>query len=196
MAKITHVTIGVQRWLRMPIMALCILAAWPAARADDRIMNEQDINEETITNALTPAGEADRDQTLGIMHRDVYAAPEAARPAKDPSAQLLITFKSNSSKLTEGARAALSKVARALRSERLSPYKFRIEGHADPRGSANANLKLSESRAVKVAEYLTAEGGVAADRLTPLGKGSTEPLNLQNPAAPENRRVTIVTVQD
>ncbi len=196
MAKITHVTFGVHRLLRMPIMALCILAAWPAARADDKVMNEQDISEEAITNALTPPGEADRNQTLGIMHRDVYAAQEAASPTKDPSAQLLIKFKSNSSKLTEGARAALSKVARALRSERLSPYKFRIEGHADPRGSANANMKLSESRAAKVAEYLTAEGGIAADRLTPLGKGSTEPLNLQNPAAPENRRVTIVTVQD
>ncbi|MDW3687705.1 OmpA family protein [Cupriavidus sp. CV2] len=196
MAKITHVTFGVHRLLRMSIAALCIVAAWPAAHAGDNIMREQDISEEAITNALTPQDAADRNETLGIMHRDVYAAQEAGSPTKDPSTHLLITFNSNSSKLTEGARAALGKVARGLQSVKLSPYKFRIEGHADPRGSSNANLKLSESRAAAVVEYLTLEGGVASDRLTPVGKGSTEPLNLHNPAAPENRRVTIVTVKD
>ncbi|MGO4328743.1 OmpA family protein [Cupriavidus sp. 2TAF22] len=196
MAKTTQVTIAMHCLLRLSLTALCILAAWPVAHAGDNLMREQDISVEAITNALTPQDASARTETLGITHRDVYAAQEAASPAKDPSAQLLITFNSNSSRLTDSARAALGKVARGLQSAKLSPYKFRVEGHADPRGPANANLKLSESRAAAVVEYLTLEGRIAADRLTPVGKGSAEPMNLQNPSAPENRRVTIVTVKD
>ncbi|WP_243751010.1 OmpA family protein [Paraburkholderia sp. BL10I2N1] len=90
----------------------------------------------------------------------------------------------------------LNKVAVALQSEKLSSYKFRVEGHADPRGSADAKMKLSEDRAAAVVEYLTQKDGIASERLSSVGKGSTEPLNPRNPTAPENRRVTIVTVVD
>ncbi len=192
MVKIIHVTSGARVWAT----AICMLVSWPSVQAADSIMREQDITEEAIINALTPRDPIDRDEPLGIMHRDANAAQESGSATKGYSAPLLITFKSNSSTLTQGARAALRKVARSLQSAELSRYKFRIEGHADPRGSANANMKLSESRAASVVEYLTREGGIGAGRLTSVGKGSTEPLNLQNPAAPENRRVTIVTVKD
>ena len=37
---------------------------------------------------------------------------------------------------------------------------------------------------------------INAERLTALGKGDKEPLNHKNPAAPENRRVTIVNQVD
>jgi outer membrane protein OmpA-like peptidoglycan-associated protein len=106
------------------------------------------------------------------------------------ASQLLITFRTNSTKLTESARAA-----RGLQSSKLAELKFRIEGHADPRGSASANMKLSEGRAASVVRYLTHQGGVAGDRLTSVGKGATEPLNTDNATAPENRRVTIVAVK-
>ena len=196
MANVTRFAFGTHRLIHLLIAALSILAAWPSARAGELLMREQDISVESITNALTPQDADDRNETLGIVHRDVPATQELGSAAKSPSAQLLITFNSNSSRLTASARAALGKVARGLQSARLSSYKFRIEGHADPRGPADANLKLSESRAAAVAEYLTLEGGIAADRLTPVGKGATEPLNMQNPTAPENRRVTIVTVKE
>lgn len=192
MVKIIHTTARTHVWAA----AICILVSWPSAQAADSVLREQDITEKAIINALTPQDPTDRNETLGIMHRDTYAAQAAASAAKEFSAPLLITFKSNSSTLTQGARSALRKVARGLQSAELSRYKFRIEGHADPRGSANANMKLSETRAASVVEYLTRDGGIAAGRLTSVGKGSTEPMNLQNPAAPENRRVTIVTVKD
>lgn len=192
MVTIMQITSRTHAWAA----ALCLLVSWPSAQAADSILREQDITEQAIINALTPQDPSDRNETLGIMHRDAYVAQEAARAAKGYSAPLLITFKSNSSTLTQGARAALKKVARGLQSEELLRHKFRIEGHADPRGSANANMKLSETRAASVVEYLIREGGITADRLTSVGKGSTEPMNLQNPAAPENRRVTIVTVKE
>ena len=67
-----------------------------------------------------------------------------------------------------------------------------IEGHADPRGSEEANLKLSQARAESVREYLLASHGVAAERVTAVGKGSSALMKPNEPAAPENRRVTIV----
>lgn len=188
------------------LLALCLLSVAPVSRAGGNLLKEEDISEQAITNALVPhaalpnepaANEsADRTETLGIRVRDSAAMPDtSAGPTTAASANLLITFTSNSAKLTRSARVALDKVARALKSSQLSPYRFRVEGHADPRGSAPANLKLSESRAKAVVEYLTDEGGVPSIRLTPVGKGSAEPLNVQNATAPENRRVTIVTVQ-
>ena len=72
-------------------------------------------------------------------------------------------------------------------------YKFLIEGHADPRGTAEMNQVLSEGRAEAVRQYLVQSQSVAEARLQAIGKGATEPMNQTNPAAPENRRVTIVT---
>lgn len=177
------------------LAALCLLAGTPAHGGP--VLREEEITEDAVINALAPHGEGARVETQGLRIRDGSAAPEAGLLPAGTEAEdlpMLIVFSSNSSKLTPSARAALDRVARGLQSSRLAAYKFRVEGHADPRGPAPANLKLSESRAAAVVEYLMA-GGVAAGRLTPVGKGSTEPMNVQNPAAPENRRVTILRVQ-
>jgi len=206
MANVARIPVGVHCQLRASLAALCLLATLPAAWAGDLILREQDVDERAVTNALVPHDVPEGTETLGIRFRDTPAATDAggaggissmapASSTASASLSLLITFNSNSSKLTRPARAALDKVARGLQSTRLSPYRFRVEGHADPRGSAAVNLKLSESRAEAVVAYLTAEGGIAADRITAVGKGSSEPVNLENPAAPENRRVTILTVR-
>ena len=86
-------------------------------------------------------------------------------------------------------------MAKALQSDRLAGFAFRIEGHADPRGGADYNLKLSEERAQSVVAYLTTKLGVLPERLSAVGKGSSEPINAQQPGAIENRRVTIVTTK-
>jgi outer membrane protein OmpA-like peptidoglycan-associated protein len=69
-----------------------------------------------------------------------------------------------------------------------------VEGHTDPRGTADSNLVLSRERADSVRRYLIENHGIEADRLTAEGKGDREPLNTSSPAAPENRRVTFVTL--
>ncbi|MGU7775885.1 OmpA family protein [Burkholderia sp. MR1-5-21] len=169
-----------------------------AAHAAGPVLNEQDINEQAITKALEPPESTGDVLTRGFVLSNKAAPGAPAKPAqaKPRAAQMLITFTSNSATLTKSAQDALDKVARALQSERLAAYRFRVEGHADPRGSADANMKLSEDRAAAVVEYLTQKDGIAPERLSSVGKGSTEPLNRRNPAAPENRRVTIVTVTD
>lgn len=187
--------------------------AWPAALAccafaiagaiqipaHAQVMKEKDITEQSITNALTPSESTGDVLTRGFVlsnQQPGAMSAKAKRPEKAPSAQILITFDTNSTDLTSTARAALDKVARALQSDKLSAYRFRVEGHADPRGNADANMTLSQERAQAVVDYLTQQDGIAAERLSAVGKGSSEPLNTRNLAAPENRRVTIVTVTD
>jgi outer membrane protein OmpA-like peptidoglycan-associated protein len=50
-----------------------------------------------------------------------------------------------------------------------------VEGHADERGPDNFNQKLSEDRARAVMEFLVKQG-IAQDRLSSIGYGSTRPL--------------------
>lgn len=106
---------------------------------------------------------------------------------------LLITFATDSAELTPESRTALGTVARALQSDKLAGFAFSIEGHADPRGNAERNLKLSTERAKSVVDFLVAQHGILPERLEAVGKGSSELLNPGRPDAPENRRVTIVT---
>lgn len=177
------------------VIALCVIACASVAHAEDPVIKEQDIDENSVTKALTPEDNNDNIVTRGfVLSNKPGAAAKPAAPAKAASLQMLITFTTNSSTLTDTAQAALDKVAHALQSDRLAAYRFRVEGHADPRGSADANMKLSVDRAAAVVEYLTQKDGIAPERLTSIGKGSSEPLNRRNPTAPENRRVTIVTV--
>jgi OOP family OmpA-OmpF porin len=70
---------------------------------------------------------------------------------------------------------------------------FMIEGHTDLSGSPQHNQVLSERRAEAVKSYLVAHG-IAADRLSTVGYGSTRPLTTDpSPNAQAiNRRVTLV----
>ena len=121
-----------------------------------------------------------------------------AKPANPNAgkASLLITFPANSADLTSDTQAMLTTLARALESDKLAGFGFKVEGHADPRGDADSNLKLSQLRAEAVSNYLVSKHGILPERLTAVGKGSSELMNKTQVDAPENRRVTIVTVKN
>jgi outer membrane protein OmpA-like peptidoglycan-associated protein len=170
------------------ILALMVLAAsccLPAAA--QQVLQGQEITESALIEALTPA-------PAPILTRSLNAASAAApKPAK---AALLITFETNATALTTGAKRELDIVGRALNTSKLADFNFVIEGHADPRGSAERNRRLSEGRAAAVREYLVQNQSVREDRLKAVGKGDLEPLNANNPAAPENRRVVFVNMSN
>lgn len=67
-----------------------------------------------------------------------------------------------------------------------------ITGHTDNTGSESGNLALSKARADAVAAYMTARG-IAADRLSATGIGSSRPLVAENTAQAHqlNRRIDI-----
>jgi len=56
-----------------------------------------------------------------------------------------------------------------------SSVQVTIEGYTDSKGTDAYNLKLSDRRAAAVKHYLVSKG-VAADRLTTVGKGEADPV--------------------
>ena len=126
------------------------------------------------------------------MRPAAAVAGAAAAGAQPGRASILVTFVTASADLTSDARRALDVLAGAMKSEKLISSRFTIEGHADPRGTDDFNLKLSLARAESVRGYLVESHGVAAERVNAVGKGSSALMNPSVPAAPENRRVTIV----
>ena len=95
--------------------------------------------------------------------------------------------------LTDDAKGLLDTLGRALQSDTLAGFSFKVEGHADARGEADANQRLSQGRAQAVVDYLAGHAGILPERLSAIGKGSSEPMNKAKIDAPENRRVTVVT---
>ncbi len=71
--------------------------------------------------------------------------------------------------------------------------KFSVEGHTDSTGNAASNQKLSEQRSQAIVAKLV-EMGIAADRLTAVGKGQNSPLadNSTDEGRAKNRRVEFV----
>jgi OmpA-OmpF porin, OOP family len=172
---------GWRVWLGLAIVPALHAQAQPVSQ--DVIANES-LTAGAVLEALDPTAVRARSLRIGAT----------GRPAVPPraSASLLVTFETNSSELTSAAKRQLDIVASALRNDRLVEYRFTVEGHADPRGSADKNLLLSHDRAESVKRYLMAQG-IAEDRLVTEGRGDREPMLPAQPAAPENRRVTFVT---
>ncbi|MCW5633998.1 MAG: OmpA family protein [Rubrivivax sp.] len=178
------------------------LLASPAL-AQERVMRERDVSERSLVEALTPPQAASAPDD-GIRTRSfrpaVRPAATAAATASTGAAasqagraSILVTFVTDRADLTGPAKGALDVLAAAMKSERLAGVRFTIEGHADPRGGDEYNLRLSQARAESVRAYLISQHGLEAGRIDAVGKGSANLLNKTNIAAPENRRVTIVS---
>ena len=118
------------------------------------------------------------------------AAASAAAPAK-ASISLQVQFGFNSTSIEGGSLQTMQNLATALASPELQDRTFTIVGHTDGVGSAAYNQRLSQMRANSVKDFLV-QRGVAASRLQTQGKGFSELLNRDDPAAGENRRVEIV----
>ena len=182
-------------------LALAAALATGSALAQEKVLREGQVTQQALIDALSPAAAPAADAASapeegGMRTRAfrpaVRVAATAAAAAQPARANILVTFVTNSADLTAPAKKALDVLAAAMKSDKLANVKFTIEGHADPRGSEEANLKLSQSRAESVREYLLASHGLAADRINAVGKGSSALMKPSEPAAPENRRVTIV----
>lgn len=173
------------------LVSVCVAAVMlPAMGQQAPVMKEGQVNEGALIDALTPAEAPIRTRSIRVV-RNTPADTVVAKPAK---ANLLITFNTNSADLTPAAKQSLDVVGQALTSDKLSTFRFAIEGHADPRGMSAANLKLSQARAESVRAYLISSKNIDSSRLEAVGKGDQELMNKSNRDAPENRRVTIVNL--
>ncbi len=188
--------------ITVPILCLALLGAsglLPVSAAEP-VLKNKDVTESALIDALAvePPAATGGGLTRGFKPASPGAAAATGAPSKPAGpgrANLLITFDTNSATLTAESQSALDTVGKALQSDALAGLMFRVEGHADARGDAEINRKLSQQRAEAVVGYLVSKHGVLPERLQPQGKGSGEPLNKDRVDAPENRRVTIVTVR-
>jgi outer membrane protein OmpA-like peptidoglycan-associated protein len=118
----------------------------------------------------------------------------AVRPTRERSIGIEVKFQTGSAELTRQARAQLENLGKVLASRKgkLGPGEIVIEGHADARGSAERNKKLSEQRANSVVKHLVSGYGVEAPTLKPLGMGKEHLKDPAHPDAPVNRRIELV----
>ncbi|MEK8051502.1 OmpA family protein [Ideonella sp. DXS22W] len=180
-----------------------VLALWTATAVQAQkapaapLLKASQVTEDALVDALEinpPPSEAAASGAMRSI-RPSLRPGAATKPPGPGKASLLITFATGSAEITPETVQVLEKVAKALQSDRLAGFAFRVEGHADPRGGEDLNQKLSAERAQAVVSYLTTKLGVLPERLSSVGKGASELLNPQKVDAPENRRVTIVTTQ-
>ncbi len=85
-----------------------------------------------------------------------------------------ILFEANDSKITPQAREVLDKVVLVL--ARNQALYIEVGAHTDSKGSAAANLKLSEERAKVVRQYIVT-AGIKSERISAKGYGETKLLN-------------------
>jgi OmpA-OmpF porin, OOP family len=188
------------------LLLVCLSLGWVVtdlqATEKPKVMSGSELSADSLVDALDigdSAAPKDDRATRGMKP----VRPPANRDNQEGSggkaaagkAPLLITFKTGSTELTSDSKSMLSRVAEALQSDRLLGFSFAVEGHADPRGKEAQNLKLSQGRADSVAQHLSTQHGVLAARLKPVGRGSAELYDAVHADAPENRRVTLVTLR-
>jgi outer membrane protein OmpA-like peptidoglycan-associated protein len=102
-----------------------------------------------------------------------------------------ITFETGKADLKEESIIELQRIATLM--AQYSDLELVVEGHTDNTGSASTNNEISMKRAENVVAALV-ELGVEKSRLTPVGKGSSEPIGSNNTAEgrSKNRRVEFI----
>jgi len=117
-------------------------------------------------------------------------APAAISTPENPLPDR-VHFALNQADLGDASREVLDRIAAAMKAE--PNLRIALLGHADQRGEALYNMKLSRQRATTVRAYLTA-AGISADRLTIAAYGKTRPFMVKRTidGFARNRRVEMV----
>jgi OOP family OmpA-OmpF porin len=113
-------------------------------------------------------------------------APAPVAPLPPAVVLPTVLFKLATAELLPTARPALNRLAAELLAR--PALRLRIAGHTDRVGESQKNQLLAEQRAETVKTYLV-QAGIAAERLSTIGYGDTQPLY----PAPDarNRRVEV-----
>ncbi len=102
-----------------------------------------------------------------------------------------VNFDNDKATLRPDAAAVLNQAVATLKE--WGKVKVEVAGYTDSINSVEYNLKLSQSRAETVRDYLIGKG-IAADRLTAKGYGEANPVgdNATEAGRAQNRRVELV----
>ena len=149
----------------------------------------QEVLDEAIGNAK---------QVEAVENRIIEAAGALSFAEVEKSERgILIRFSGNlfdsgSAKLNAEFLPRLKQLAEVIKD--FSNYDVRIEGHSDSSGSEEANLRLTEKRAIAFKEYLVEQCGAPDERLETVGFGETAPIvaDIDNSSKAKNRRIDTI----
>ena len=101
-------------------------------------------------------------------------------------------FDAGSAKLNAESLPRLVQLADIIK--QFADYDVRIEGHSDSSGSTEANLRLTEQRAIAFKKYLVEQCGVPEERLTTVGLGESAPIvtEIDKASKAKNRRIDTI----
>jgi peptidoglycan-associated lipoprotein len=99
-------------------------------------------------------------------------------------------FDFDSSQLAANDRDILAQVARCFTTGPLAGRSMELTGRADPRGEAEYNMNLGESRATSVRTYL-ANLGVSAVKMGETSRGALDATGHDEPTWRRDRRVDV-----
>lgn len=102
-----------------------------------------------------------------------------------------ITFEVGKATLKPEADVEINRIKSLM--DQDPSLKFEVQGHCDNTGSADVNNKLSQQRAEAIVARLV-ELGIDRNRLTAVGKGSSDPIadNSTDEGRAKNRRVVFI----
>lgn len=120
-----------------------------------------------------------------------YEIKESEKAIKETRAY----FESNSSWISTTDKEKFNTLAKKMQSD--AKYHAVIHGHTDNVGNPASNKKLAAKRALKVKEYLMAQG-VAEDKLSIIAEGAGNPIAENDTAEgrEKNRRVEVLLLKD
>lgn len=146
-----------------------------------------------FTRALSPSAADDASDTkhriVNTRGMDAVKAGPAAL-----SKDMNLNFENNSAELTDEALQLLDNLGKALESDALKKYVYRLEGHTCDLGRKEYNQQLSRDRVLAVRHYLTGEFHFDWDQFKVEWYGESRPAipNVNEEARKKNRRVVIV----
>lgn len=184
----------VNRLQRLGILA-SLLFINDLAMADVKVYDKVPTVEELqrqLGGGSAPAGQI-KPKTRAIVFGDAAATTQESDPAPPPTQPSVnaiafpINFRVNSSTILRESFPFLEAVAGLMQKD--ASLRLIVEGHTDNSGNPAWNDALSRQRAQSVVNFLIDRYRIESTRLTPVGKGFSEPLDGVEVSDPKNRRV-------
>ena len=138
-------------------------------------------------------------QSLTAKLDDLSARAGAVHSAPDGGSDVLdglqgdVLFRTGSAEITPDIAHQIQVIAQAV--TKTPSLKVRLDGYADPRGSDELNMQLSQDRADAVRDLLL-EAGVAADALEVNAYGKTQSVATDSDGYALERRVRLTLQMD
>ena len=120
---------------------------------------------------------------------NVRISDEILRACNIPDADAYFAF--DSSRLTAFDGSPLKAVAKCFESGPLAGRHMRLVGHADPRGTAEYNMTLGQSRADAVETYL-GDQGLGRSAMTTTSRGAMDATGTDETGWAHDRRVDVL----